>query len=162
MIFDRCGTAYCTQHIASTMPLIPPLTGYLGKDCSSSVNQCVSNPCDPEGTILCEKLENTSRCVCQHGYTGRHCKTPINHCVDGLCQHGSACVNLSGGFKCDCLPGGFITLQGLVSGAAFPWMNHVYSRHTPSLSLLLVQLSSLWESNLFGLKQQHITVLWNV
>ncbi|XP_005915556.1 protein eyes shut homolog isoform X1 [Haplochromis burtoni] len=94
----------CSYSLTGETQCICP-AGYLGKDCSSSVNQCVSNPCNPEGTILCEKLENTSRCVCQHGYTGRHCKTPINHCIDGLCQHGSACVNLSGGFKCDCLPG---------------------------------------------------------
>ncbi|XP_065815558.1 protein eyes shut homolog [Labrus bergylta] len=81
------------------------LPGYRGEDCSSSVNVCVSNPCDPEGTLLCEELTNTHRCVCQHGYTGLHCKTPISHCVDGLCQHGSACADLSRGFKCDCLPG---------------------------------------------------------
>ncbi|XP_074532634.1 protein eyes shut homolog [Halichoeres trimaculatus] len=81
------------------------LPGYRGDDCSSSVNLCVSNPCDPEGTLLCEELAHASRCVCQHGYTGPHCKTPINHCVDGLCQHGSSCVDLSRGFKCDCLPG---------------------------------------------------------
>uniref|UniRef100_A0A3Q3B5J0 Eyes shut homolog n=1 Tax=Kryptolebias marmoratus TaxID=37003 RepID=A0A3Q3B5J0_KRYMA len=75
-----------------------------GKDCSSSLSQCVSNPCDPEGTIFCEELESTYRCLCHHGYTGTHCKTRLNHCVDGLCQHGSVCENLSGGFKCDCLP----------------------------------------------------------
>lgn len=92
-------------HGTSITPLIPPLAGYRGEDCSSSVNQCVSNPCDPEGTLLCEELANTSRCVCQHGYTGRRCATPISRCIDGLCQHGSACVGLPGGFRCDCLPG---------------------------------------------------------
>uniref|UniRef100_A0A3P9QGN3 EGF-like domain-containing protein n=1 Tax=Poecilia reticulata TaxID=8081 RepID=A0A3P9QGN3_POERE len=99
-------TAYST----SLSSLILPFSGYSGGDCSSSVNQCVSNPCDPEGTILCEELKSTYRCVCHHGNTGTHCETPINHCVDGLCQHGSVCVDLSRGFKCDCLPGGF-TLQ---------------------------------------------------
>ncbi|XP_069394492.1 protein eyes shut homolog isoform X2 [Paralichthys olivaceus] len=79
--------------------------GYHGNDCSSSVTQCVSNPCDPEGTLLCEELADTYRCVCQHGYTGPHCKTLVNHCVDGLCQCGSSCVDLSRGFECDCLPG---------------------------------------------------------
>lgn len=106
---------YCTQRRTSITTLIPPLTGYHGNECSSSVNQCVSNPCDPEGTLLCEELANTYRCVCQHGYSGQHCETPINHCVDGLCQHGSACVDLSRGFKCDCLPGRFTTQQRLVS-----------------------------------------------
>ncbi len=117
MMSARRGKAggYCTQHSTSITSLIPPLTGYHGNDCSSSVNQCVSNPCDPEGTLLCEELANTYRCVCQHGYTGSHCKTPINNCVDGLCQHGSVCVDLSRGFKCDCLPGRFNIQQGLVS-----------------------------------------------
>uniref|UniRef100_A0A4W6EFL7 Protein eyes shut homolog n=1 Tax=Lates calcarifer TaxID=8187 RepID=A0A4W6EFL7_LATCA len=62
---------------------------------------------------ICE-LANTYRCVCQHGYTGPHCKMPINHCVDGLCQHGSVCVDLSRGFKCDCLPGMFSVQQGVI------------------------------------------------
>lgn len=104
-----------TVHSTSITSLIPPLTGYRGTDCSSSVNQCVSNPCDPEGTLLCEELANTFRCVCQHGYTGKHCETPINRCVDGLCQHGSVCENLSGGFKCDCLPGRCTIHMGFIS-----------------------------------------------
>lgn len=116
-IHDECqtwggGRILYTWRSTSITSLIPPLTGYRGNDCSSSVNQCVSNPCDPEGTFLCEELANTYRCVCQHGYTGSHCKTPINHCVDGLCQHGSVCVDLSRGFKCDCLPGRFTIRHG--------------------------------------------------
>lgn len=101
-------------HGTSITPLIPPLAGYRGEDCSSSVNQCVSNPCDPEGTLLCEELANTSRCVCQHGYTGRRCATPISRCVDGPCQHGSACVGLPGGFRCDCLPGRRAIQRGVI------------------------------------------------
>lgn len=83
--------------------------GYHGEDCSLSSSRCV---CDSEGTMFCDELENAYRCVCHHGHTGVHCETPINHCVDGLCQHGSTCVDLSRGFKCDCLPGRFILQQG--------------------------------------------------
>ncbi|XP_072293357.1 protein eyes shut homolog [Eucyclogobius newberryi] len=79
--------------------------GYYGYDCSSSANRCVSNPCDPEGTLHCEDLADTYRCVCQHGYTGQHCTTPIDHCVDNLCQHGATCMDLSPGFRCYCSPG---------------------------------------------------------
>lgn len=32
----------------------------------------------------------------------------------------------------------------------------------PSVTLSLVQPPSLWESNLYGLKQQHVTASWNV
>uniref|UniRef100_UPI003AAC0E98 protein eyes shut homolog n=1 Tax=Centroberyx gerrardi TaxID=166262 RepID=UPI003AAC0E98 len=94
----------CYHNLTGEVHCICP-AGYYGNDCSSPVNECVSNPCDPEGTLLCEELANTYKCVCQHGYTGQHCKTPISHCVDGLCHHGSKCVDLSRGFKCDCLPG---------------------------------------------------------
>ncbi|KAF3708325.1 Protein eyes shut -like protein Epidermal growth factor-like protein 10 [Channa argus] len=110
--YDECVHGYCANNstcidlVADYECICPSgFTGYRGNDCSSSVDQCVSNPCDPEGTLLCEELANTYRCVCQHGYAGKHCKTVINHCVDGLCQHGSVCVDLSRGFKCDCLPG---------------------------------------------------------
>uniref|UniRef100_A0A3Q2YCK1 Eyes shut homolog n=1 Tax=Hippocampus comes TaxID=109280 RepID=A0A3Q2YCK1_HIPCM len=75
-----------------------------GSDCSSSVNPCVSNLCDPDGTLRCEGLANTYMCVCQRGFTGTRCETPINHCVDGLCQYGSTCLDHWRGFKCDCLP----------------------------------------------------------
>lgn len=159
-------------HGTSITPLIPPLAGYRGEDCSSSVNQCVSNPCDPEGTLLCEELANTSRCVCQHGYTGRRCATPISRCVDGLCQHGSACVGLPGGFRCDCLPGRRAIQRGVIlffyfyflkfQMKAIPRMNHARGRHSPSLTLLLVLLPSSRESNLFGLKQRHKTTLRDV
>uniref|UniRef100_A0A673BLA4 Crumbs cell polarity complex component 2b n=1 Tax=Sphaeramia orbicularis TaxID=375764 RepID=A0A673BLA4_9TELE len=110
--YDECLHGYCANNstcidLVADYECICPLgfTGYHGNDCSSSANRCVSNPCDPEGTLFCEELANTYRCVCQHGYTGVHCKTPINYCVDGLCQQGSVCVDLSPGFKCDCLPG---------------------------------------------------------
>lgn len=118
---------HCKQHSPSVTSLIPLLTGYHGNDCSSSVDQCLSNPCDPDGTLFCEELANTYRCVCQHGYTGMHCTSLINHCVEGLCQHGSVCVGLSRGFKCDCLPGGFTIQQGLVSngGNSPKWMMYI-------------------------------------
>ncbi|CAB1343904.1 unnamed protein product [Coregonus sp. 'balchen'] len=80
-------------------------TGWGAHDCSAPVNQCVLNPCDPEGTLFCEELANGFSCVCQHGYMGRLCEIPISHCVDGLCHHGSKCVDLPRGFKCHCLPG---------------------------------------------------------
>uniref|UniRef100_A0A3P9H6N2 EGF-like domain-containing protein n=1 Tax=Oryzias latipes TaxID=8090 RepID=A0A3P9H6N2_ORYLA len=102
------------------------MLGFEGPFCEVETNECNSFPCssgatcvdlisdyrclcplgfeDSEGTMFCDELESAYRCVCHHGHTGVHCETPINHCVDGLCQHGSTCVDLSRGFKCDCLP----------------------------------------------------------
>lgn len=130
-----------TAYRTSLTSLIPTLPGYQGKDCSLSLSQCVSNPCDPEGTILCEELESTYRCLCHHGYTGTRCGTRITHCVDGLCQHSSSCVDLSGGFTCDCLPGRMAPSVG----ACFWW------RHSLNWSMYIGRHTSSWCFHLFSL-----------
>ncbi|XP_061766366.1 protein eyes shut homolog isoform X2 [Nerophis ophidion] len=95
----------CFHNLSGEIQCVCP-PGFRGSDCSSSLNQCTSNPCDLEGAIRCEAFANTYTCVCQHGYTGPRCGTAMyHHCVEGLCQHGSTCVDLWRGFKCDCLPG---------------------------------------------------------
>ena len=105
-------TVYCSN--TSICPLILNSSkGFHGDDCSSPVNGCVSNPCDPEGALRCEDLKTTYKCACRHGHTGRHCENPISHCVDHLCHRGSKCTDLPGGFKCDCLPGKARHLAGL-------------------------------------------------
>ncbi|XP_064792399.1 protein eyes shut homolog [Oncorhynchus masou masou] len=95
------GTCYISAGVVHCT--CPP--GWGADDCSAPVNQCVLNPCDPEGTLFCEELPYGFKCVCQHGYMGRLCEILISHCVDGLCHRGSKCVDLPRGFKCHCLPG---------------------------------------------------------
>lgn len=92
-------------HHTSIISLIPTHSGLGGKGCSEPAGECVSNPCDAAGTNVCAEQVSGFKCVCRHGYTGRLCKTPISNCVQGLCQHGSKCVDLRGGFMCECLPG---------------------------------------------------------
>ncbi|XP_077468678.1 protein eyes shut homolog isoform X2 [Stigmatopora argus] len=109
--YNECDHGYCTNN-STCIDLVGDyeckcllgFAGHFGIDCSSSVNHCLSNDCDPNGTLHCEGLANTYMCVCQHGYTGSQCETPIDHCVDGLCQRGT-CVDLWSGFKCACFPG---------------------------------------------------------
>ena len=44
--------------------------GYVGERCEGDVNECLSNPCDPRGTLSCIQLTNNYRCECRTGYTG--------------------------------------------------------------------------------------------
>ena len=89
----------------SIISLIPAHSGLGGEGCSELAGECVSNPCEPTGTRACVEQVSGFKCVCRHGYAGRLCETPISHCVHGLCQHGSKCVDLRGGFTCECLFG---------------------------------------------------------
>lgn len=142
IIYPDVGSPNKTAYHTSLTSLIPTLPGYQGKDCSLSLSQCVSNPCNPEGTILCEELESTYRCLCHHGYTGTRCETRITHCVDGLCQHSSLCVDLSGGFKCDCLPGRMALQLVLVSDGGIP----------SNWSMYINKLTSSWCFHLFSFR----------
>jgi hypothetical protein len=108
-IEHRTQLLFNTQTSISSLIQTPMHTGWGADDCSAPVNQCVLNPCDPEGTLFCEELPKGFKCVCQHGYMGRLCQIPRSHCVDGLCHRGSKCVDLPRGFKCHCLPGKLIT-----------------------------------------------------
>ncbi len=37
--------------------------------------------------------------------TGELCEIDVNECESSPCMHQSRCVDLNGGFKCECLPG---------------------------------------------------------
>ncbi|TNN67237.1 Fibropellin-1 [Liparis tanakae] len=126
---DECVHGYCANNstcidlVADYECICPSgFAGYHGHECSSSVNQCVANPCNPEGSLLCEELANTSRCACRFGYSGPRCETPISHCVDGWtgvdcaedvdecdsgpCLNGAQCQesDVPGEFSCTCPP----------------------------------------------------------
>lgn len=67
---DRVGGYHC----------ICP-AGYVGERCEGDVNECLSNPCDPQGTHSCSQLTNNYRCECRAGFTGKQLVRHNNHTI---------------------------------------------------------------------------------
>ncbi len=54
--------------------------GFVGERCEGDVNECLSDPCDPNGSYNCVQLINDFRCECRTGYTGT--KTHLTQCMN--------------------------------------------------------------------------------
>ncbi|XP_052248706.1 protocadherin Fat 4-like [Dreissena polymorpha] len=67
------------------------------------VNECVSNPCQNNGT--CTSYVNNYLCTCQQGWTGIRCETNINECEGVVCDNNGTCVDHINSFKCNCSAG---------------------------------------------------------
>lgn len=50
---------------------------FLGLQCEASIDECLSNPCEGEGTEACIDLDNKYECKCKAGYTGDHCEVRV-------------------------------------------------------------------------------------
>lgn len=46
----------------------------IGLQCEAEIDECLSNPCDPEGTENCVDLDNKFQCQCRPGFTGEQCE----------------------------------------------------------------------------------------
>uniref|UniRef100_A0A8C2KZS5 Neurogenic locus notch homolog protein 1 n=1 Tax=Cyprinus carpio TaxID=7962 RepID=A0A8C2KZS5_CYPCA len=82
--------------------------GFVGERCEGDVNECLSDPCDPNGSYNCVQLINDFRCECRTGYTGKRCETVFNGCKDTPCKNGGTCAvasNTKHGYICKCQPG---------------------------------------------------------
>nr|XP_004544839.2 cadherin EGF LAG seven-pass G-type receptor 2 isoform X3 [Maylandia zebra] len=83
-------------------------TGFTGDYCETEIDLCYSKPCGPHG--VCRSREGGYTCECFEDYTGERCElsSRSGRCAPGVCKNGGTCVNLLvGGFKCECLPGGY-------------------------------------------------------
>lgn len=58
----------CVDRVGGYGCVCPP--GYVGERCEGDVNECLSDPCDPNGSYNCVQLVNSYRCECRTGYTG--------------------------------------------------------------------------------------------
>ena len=59
--------------------------GYIGKDCSTNINECDSSPC--KNGAQCVDGVNRYSCVCRDGFTGKQCETNINDCLPNPCKN---------------------------------------------------------------------------
>lgn len=46
------------------------LPGFAGERCEGDINECLSNPCNPRGSLDCVQLVNDYTCICRSAFTG--------------------------------------------------------------------------------------------
>lgn len=65
----RClNRGHCVDGIGRYTCVCPP--GFTGDHCEGDINECLSSPCNPQGSIDCVPLANDYQCRCRLGYTG--------------------------------------------------------------------------------------------
>lgn len=83
--------------------------GFVGPRCEGDINECLSNPCNPFGTLDCVQLVNNYHCNCKPGYMGKQCETKVNFCEHSPCLNGGVCSALENRHTCHCNEGYFGT-----------------------------------------------------
>ncbi|XP_041479272.1 sushi, von Willebrand factor type A, EGF and pentraxin domain-containing protein 1-like [Lytechinus variegatus] len=68
-----------------------------------SFDECLSNPCQYEGT--CTNLPNMFTCTCKDGFTGLYCEGFVDICEENHCQNDGTCATVEGQLICTCLEG---------------------------------------------------------
>ena len=77
--------------------------GFLGFDCSQTVDYCQNKPCLNSG----ECISNSTgfMCQCKNGYYGNICQMTDDQCASSPCQNGANCVDGDDEFVCQCRSG---------------------------------------------------------
>ncbi len=66
---SRCmNGGQCMDGVGRYTCSCPP--GFTGEHCEGDLNECLSEPCHPSGSIDCVPLTNNYQCRCRLGYTG--------------------------------------------------------------------------------------------
>ncbi|XP_005373989.1 PREDICTED: growth arrest-specific protein 6 isoform X1 [Chinchilla lanigera] len=68
-------------------------------------DQCTPNPCDKQGTQVCQDLMGNFFCLCRAGWEGRHCDRDVDECGQQNGGCGQVCLNTPGSFHCACHSG---------------------------------------------------------
>ncbi|KAK3593640.1 hypothetical protein CHS0354_025531 [Potamilus streckersoni] len=93
----------CQDHV-NRFRCICPL-GYTGSNCERDIDECASSPCKYG---ICLDGSNMFTCVCYDGFEGYLCDINKDDCVNNQCQNGGQCVDLVGGYTCNCTGTEFI------------------------------------------------------
>ncbi|XP_041075267.1 protein kinase C-binding protein NELL1-like [Polyodon spathula] len=103
---DECGSgrhncdenAICTNTIRGHSCTCKP--GYVG-------NGTICLAFCEEGCRSGGACVSPNMCLCPSGFTGGHCEKDIDECAEGVvwCHNRSRCVNLPGGYHCECRNG---------------------------------------------------------
>jgi hypothetical protein len=104
---NPCAFGNCTDD--GTIPNAFNCTcdiGYNGTLCNEDFDDCVSNPCDTEGTNSClDTGTSLFECSCNTGYSGVRCHIPPG-CASSPCPSNITCFDDDGpDFTCDCARG---------------------------------------------------------
>ena len=75
----------------------------IGDHCNLEFDECLSRPCQNNGSCINEI--NGYTCVCQPGFTGTECDIDIDECESDPCQNNATCTDGIATFDCECLPG---------------------------------------------------------
>jgi len=84
------------------------LRGFQGPRCEGDVNECLSNPCNPQGSLTCIQLNSAFLCVCREGWGGVICEELlVIKChgpgFTGPCLNGGKCLVDSSDISLTCL-----------------------------------------------------------
>jgi len=96
---DPCVNGSCN----STSNLCDCDVGYGGPTCSINIDDCVSDPCDPQHGKCVDGIGNYT-CVCESGFEGVDCSNNTDECTSGMVNCDS-CTDTTGSYQCLCLPG---------------------------------------------------------
>uniref|UniRef100_A0A8C0E1P4 Growth arrest-specific protein 6 n=1 Tax=Balaenoptera musculus TaxID=9771 RepID=A0A8C0E1P4_BALMU len=75
-------------------------------------DQCSPDPCDKEGTQVCQDLMGNFYCQCRDGWAGRLCNRDVNECSQESGSCSQICYNKPGSFQCGCYSGYALSLDG--------------------------------------------------
>ncbi|XP_074655599.1 uncharacterized protein LOC141909117 isoform X2 [Tubulanus polymorphus] len=111
-------TCECLQETIDLTPYVNEFrvytTGWTGKNCQTSINECAYKPPICLNSGRCIELSGFTKFECgcvspQVGYyaTGRFCEKVEGYCKTNppSCKNNGTCIGVDGGFDCRCLPG---------------------------------------------------------